>query len=553
MHNYSYYCYLCCLSVLMLLTVGCVRELSPPSPSATEVVAPDPLPQAPTPVMLSAIEVQSEGDHMQIVLSGSQPFEAEFANHDDPLRLTVQVAPAQIQQPQKVQIGRGGIESVQLQAISGPERRARLDVHLHERAFYRLTKKPDRLTIGVQLPEPSDALSGALAPAPPPEEPANAPEADAEAAPSVPVLPEIREYRVGAGDELAITVYGEPELTQTYIVTERGDLAFQFVGAVPVAELTTNEVAAALRRALSPTYVLDPQVTVEVKTYKSQRVFVVGATSPATFNLQKDTTLIEILSQIEGLESNSHLLVYRRGHAQDNGANAAQGYASEAIRVDLDRLLRQGDMSLNFVLQPRDVIYVPTALRKGGELVFVVGAIQPQTFPLQEGMTLIEVLSKLTALENRTHVLVYRRAQQGDNPPVDKPGSEEDAIRVDLERLLRQGDMSLNLVLEARDVIYAPNASQGGAVSNSITVFGEVKRPGPIDLPENGMTILEAIAGAGGFAQWAAPKRTRVLRLEDGKERTIVIDVAAIMRGKLSQNIELKPNDVVVVPERTLF
>ncbi|ETX03866.1 MAG: hypothetical protein ETSY2_32135 [Candidatus Entotheonella gemina] len=560
MHKDLYSCYLLILSLLVLLIAGCVRE--PSQPSDADVIVPDPSPQVSTPVMLSAIEVKSGDSHMQIVLSGSQPFEVEFENHDDPLRLTVHVASAQVRQPQKVKVGRGGIRSVQLQQLPGPEPMARLDIHLDDRAFYRLTKKPERLMIGVQLPEPSKALSAPPTlpqePYVPPEpDPVKPSEAEAEAAsatePSVPVLPEIQEYRVGSGDELAITVYGEPELTQTYLVTQRGDIAFQFVGAVPVAGLTTDEVAAALRQALSPTYVLDPQVTVEVKTYKSQRVFVVGATSPATFDLQKDTTLIEILSQIEGLESNSHLLVYRRGPETDHGTNTAQGYANDAIRVDLERLLRQGDMSLNFVLQPRDVIYVPTALRKGGELVFVVGAIQPQTFPLKEGMTLIEVLSKLSALENRTHVLVYRRAQQSDNPPADKPGPEEDAIRVDLERLLRQGDMSLNLVLEPRDVIYVPDASQGGVVSNSITVFGEVKRPGPLDLPENGMTILETIAEAGGFAQWAAPKRTRVLRMESGKERTITIDVSAIMRGKLSQNIELKPNDVIVVPERRLF
>jgi polysaccharide export outer membrane protein len=84
-------------------------------------------------------------------------------------------------------------------------------------------------------------------------------------------------------------------------------------------------------------------------------------------------------------------------------------------------------------------------------------------------------------------------------------------------------------------------------------VLGEVKYPGPIDLPESGMTVLQAIAAAGGLGEWAMPSRIRVLRIRDGQEQTIKVDVSAIMSGKLSQDIQLMPGDVIVVPERTLF
>ncbi len=564
-----YFAYVLLSIALTWLQMGCGPQLSRPI-SADAVPSHSAAPSAVS-VRLSPIEIEPGDDHMKIVLSGSRPFTFAFENDDRPQRLMIDVTQAQVEQPETRQIARGGIQSVQLQPVPGTDNVARLTIHLEDRASYRLRKEPQRLVVRVQHSEPSGSLtvdresdaSSELIPGD--EAPPSSPEAQlsqlvgssqaampAEASGS-PVLPEFQEYRVGAGDELAIDVYGEPELTQTYIVSERGNIAFQYVGSIAVAGLTTGEVTAVLKRALSPTYVLNPQVSVDVKTYKSQRVFVVGAISPATFTLEGDTTLIEILSQLQGLESNSHVLVYRRGLTNGKGSNASEGYGQDAIRVDLDRLLRQGDMSLNFSMQPRDVIFVPAAARQGGKLVFVVGAIRPQTFPLKEGMTLIEILSQLKDLETRTHILLYRRAYTDNRAANDTPSLDSEPIRVDLEQLLRQGDMRLNLVLEPRDVVYIPDAEQGGVVSNSITVFGEVKRPGPIEMPEGGMTIVDAIAEAGGFAQWAAPSRTRVLRMQEGEERTIVVNVNAIMRGKLSQNILLKPNDVIVVPERRLF
>ena len=118
-----------------------------------------------------------------------------------------------------------------------------------------------------------------------------------------------------------------------------------------------------------------------------------------------------------------------------------------------------------------------------------------------------------------------------------------ETIRIDLERLLRQGDLSLNLILQAHDVIYVPEPG-------SIFVFGQVSKPGPIPLPEGSLTLVEAISKAGGFTNVAAPNRTRVFRVVDGEERTIYVNVSDIIkRGDRSKDIGLKANDIVWVPE----
>jgi polysaccharide export outer membrane protein len=60
---------------------------------------------------------------------------------------------------------------------------------------------------------------------------------------------------------------------------------------------------------------------------------------------------------------------------------------------------------------------------------------------------------------------------------------------------------------------------------------------------------MQAIALAGGLTEYADPKNITILRIENGKSRTMNFNYQDIARGKsLEQNIQLKPGDTVVVP-----
>lgn len=87
--------------------------------------------------------------------------------------------------------------------------------------------------------------------------------------------------------------------------------------------------------------------------------------------------------------------------------------------------------------------------------------------------------------------------------------------------------------------------------NKQVYVLGEVAKPGSYVLPtEAGLTVIEAITMAGGFSQYAAPDRTRVIRKKPGGSANIPIDVSAVTkRGDKSKDIQLEPNDVVFVPE----
>ncbi len=82
-----------------------------------------------------------------------------------------------------------------------------------------------------------------------------------------------------------------------------------------------------------------------------------------------------------------------------------------------------------------------------------------------------------------------------------------------------------------------------------VFVIGEVKRPGAILILGKNLSVLEVITKAGGFTEFAAPNRTRVIRFEKGEEKTIRVNLNKVQKGHISLDIILKTGDVVVVPE----
>lgn len=88
--------------------------------------------------------------------------------------------------------------------------------------------------------------------------------------------------------------------------------------------------------------------------------------------------------------------------------------------------------------------------------------------------------------------------------------------------------------------------------SSQIVIMGEVEKPGVYPLPPGEpMTLLQAIAVAGGFTELASPDRVRIVRrLEDGRQTTLKIRVSDLLGGTgRQQDLPLEPNDVIMVPE----
>jgi polysaccharide export outer membrane protein len=94
-----------------------------------------------------------------------------------------------------------------------------------------------------------------------------------------------------------------------------------------------------------------------------------------------------------------------------------------------------------------------------------------------------------------------------------------------------------------------PNVSVviGEIHSKIIYLLGEVGKKGPIEMTP-GMTLLEAIASAGGLTDYANAKKIYILRGESGKQEKIPVHYKEALKGDNEFNLTLEPGDTIVVP-----
>jgi len=75
-------------------------------------------------------------------------------------------------------------------------------------------------------------------------------------------------YRLGAGDKMKITVYGEQDLSGEFLVSANGRVQFPLLGEVQAAQLTAQEFAKALTAELGAKYLRNPRVSIEIQNYR---------------------------------------------------------------------------------------------------------------------------------------------------------------------------------------------------------------------------------------------------------------------------------------------
>lgn len=91
--------------------------------------------------------------------------------------------------------------------------------------------------------------------------------------------------------------------------------------------------------------------------------------------------------------------------------------------------------------------------------------------------------------------------------------------------------------------------TQPASAFNQVKVIGQVQKPAAIAYRE-GMTVLDALLAVGGLGTFAAGNRSHLVRTVDGKQTEIPLKLDALLnKGDMSQNLALRPGDVLVVPE----
>lgn len=112
------------------------------------------------------------------------------------------------------------------------------------------------------------------------------------------------EYRIGPQDLLELQVFGADALNRTVRVNSLGFISLPLIGHVRAAGLTSDQLEKTLAAKLAQDYLQNPQVSVFIKEFTSQRVTVEGAVQkPGVYPLKGRTTLLQALATAEGLTS----------------------------------------------------------------------------------------------------------------------------------------------------------------------------------------------------------------------------------------------------------
>lgn len=206
----------------------------------------------------------------------------------------------------------------------------------------------------------------------------------------------------------------------------------------------------------------------------------------------------------------------------------AAGLTLHDFETQLTRRLKDG-----FLKDPRVSVTLDQAR---GRRIFIFGNVaSPGTYPLTDGQTLLEVLAR--AGSNAASEAVILRPKHPSGPTFPENPGDADVLRVNLRELekdVEHGSLARNVVLYDSDTIFIPRVDP-----TRVFVGGQVRSPGAYSITEK-TTVLQALTLAGGMTESAAANRVRVMRLVNGKQKTI----------KVSLSDFVKPGDTIIVPER---
>ena len=197
------------------------------------------------------------------------------------------------------------------------------------------------------------------------------------------------DYVVGPQDVLAITVWDQADLSGKFTVEADGSFTFPLIGRVHAGGLTLRAVEAEMVKKLADGYFKNPQVTVMVDTYRSQRVFIVGEVRvPGTYTLTGSMSLIEALSRAGSTTpaaSSEVIIVHApEGKGASGPVLPEQSSPSQTVHVDLNDLQR-GGAAENITLRDGDTVFVPRAAT-----IYVFGQVKnPGAYALQTKETTV--------------------------------------------------------------------------------------------------------------------------------------------------------------------
>ncbi|MFP4143654.1 MAG: polysaccharide biosynthesis/export family protein [Phycisphaeraceae bacterium] len=369
------------------------------------------------------------------------------------------------------------------------------------------------------------------------------------------LIPDVREYVIGPGDLVTVTVFelirmGE-EAVQTRRVDETGELRLPIVGTVRAAGLSPTQLEQRVRTLLEDMGVLRDAMVSVVLQERQQDTFSVlsepetDGTAAGIYTIPKPNfRLTDAVAMVRGVSGRTRrLLIYRQTALTEQVAGEVPQTPGEETEVEavpeapedpgqlIDELMQgveEPDAEQPEAAEPRTP-QAPAGAEDGLE-------------ESGEGGQWVNIDGEWVRAESARPGGQARRraAREGDVELGDL--MTQRIIEIPWEKL-KEGDLRYNIIIRPGDIIRVPSTSAG-----FVYVMGQINRPGAYAVPgENDLTLKQLIASAGGLGQLAIPERVDLIRrIDDNQEAVVRLDVRAIFEGE-EPDIFIKPNDIINV------
>lgn len=262
------------------------------------------------------------------------------------------------------------------------------------------------------------------------------------------------DYLLGGGDLLDIKVFETEDLHTEVRVSSRGEINVPLLGNIDVLNKTAAEVEQQIEDLYREKYLHDPHVTVYIKEHMSKQITLVGAvTNPGTYEYVSSRKLLDVLAVGMGLKENAGSLAFITRHNPKTQEN--YNYV-----VDLDDLVKNGNMALNHAILAGDVIFVP----ESGQC-FVDGAVRkPGTYMLESNMNITQAIAAaggLAGYADKDAIKLIRFMGKGQKRQI-----------ISLSYSDLQAGIGDTLILKDQDIIYAESSSGGKFLSGTGFTIG---------------------------------------------------------------------------------
>jgi polysaccharide export outer membrane protein len=252
-------------------------------------------------------------------------------------------------------------------------------------------------------------------------------------APPSAAAPIVTNYVVGPQDVLTITSYDQADLSGKFTIDADGTFTYPMIGRIKAGGMTLRQVEAQLEMQLKDEgYFKNPQVSVAVEQYKSQKIFVMGEVrNPGSYPLSGDMNLIEALARAGSTTASASgeaIIVHTSSPNVSGPVLPNQASPENIVRLDI-RDFERGIFSGNAALRDGDTIFVPRA-----ESIYVFGQVKsPGAYSLQQkNITVLQALSLAGGVTDR--------GTTGRINIVRIVNGEKKDIRVKLTDIVQPGD-----------------------------------------------------------------------------------------------------------------